>query len=43
MFSTVFNPATYVRLSMPQGFYAVVAIAVVGYFIYEAAFSTLVA
>ena len=43
MFSTIFSPAAYVRLSMPRSFYAVVAIGVVGYFIYEAAFSTLVA
>ena len=43
MFSTVFSPAAYARLRMPYSFYVVVAALVVGYFVFEAASSTLAA
>jgi alginate O-acetyltransferase complex protein AlgI len=41
MFRTLFSPTAYTRLSMPLRFYVVVAILVIGYFVYEAASSTL--
>jgi len=43
MFRSLFSPAAYTRRSIPLSFYAVVVLLVVGYFVYEAVSSTLLA